>query len=181
MSVKNLVFTRIDDRLIHGQVMTAWIHQFPECAHIMVVDDQVSKDPFMTKMFQLLLPEGTTIETLSVDDAAPKLKEGLARQTILLAKFPLTIKRLVDAGVGIDFVNIGGMGMSAGRKKFYKNIAASPEEREIFKELVAKGITTSIDGNDAQYGLLTIPLAICVPRRNDEGMQTASHRRVHHR
>ena len=84
MSVKNLVFIRIDDRLIHGQVMTAWIHQFPECAHIMVVDDQVSKDPFMTKMFQLLLPEGTTIETLSVDDAAPKLKEGLPQQTILL-------------------------------------------------------------------------------------------------
>lgn len=144
MSVKNLVFIRIDDRLIHGQVMTAWIHQFPECAHIMVVDDQVSKDPFMTKMFQLLLPEGTTIETLSVDDAAPKLKEGLPQQTILLVKFPLTIKRLVDAGVDIDFVNIGGMGMSAGRKKFYKNIAASPEEREIFKKLVAKGVKVEI-------------------------------------
>ena len=49
MSVKNLVFTRIDDRLIHVQVMTAWIHQFPECAHIMVVDDQVSKDPLDRK------------------------------------------------------------------------------------------------------------------------------------
>ena len=36
------------------------------------------------------------------------------------------------------------MGMSAGRKKFYKNIAASPEEREIFKELVAKGVKVEI-------------------------------------
>ena len=144
MSVQNLVFTRIDDRLIHGQVMTSWIQQYPQSSHIIVVDDKVSQDPFMKQMFELLLPKGETIEVLSVDDAAAKMLAGLPEPSIMLVKFPATIKRLVDAGVAIDYVNIGGMGMTSGRKRFYKNISASDEELAIFKELIDKGVKIEI-------------------------------------
>ena len=43
--MKNVVLTRIDDRLIHGQVVTGWVKK-TECSRILVVDDQVAKDPF---------------------------------------------------------------------------------------------------------------------------------------
>lgn len=143
MAVENLLFTRIDDRLIHGQVCTSWIKAYT-VENILVIDDETSKDPFMADMFKMLIPEGIDIEILSVADAIEELKGGLAKKTMIIVKFPKTIKDLVDGGVDIDFVNVGGMGMSAGRSKFYKNIAASEEEKAIFKELVDKGINVEV-------------------------------------
>jgi PTS system mannose-specific IIB component len=144
MAENNLLFTRIDDRLIHGQVMTAWIKVYNQATHVLVVDDKVSQDSFMKQMFQLLLPSGITIDILSVDDAVAAFQKGLPKPTIMIVKVPLTIKQLVDKGVKIDYVNVGGMGMSAGRKKFYKNIAASDEERQIFQELLDKGVDIDV-------------------------------------
>ena len=60
MAVNNLVFTRVDDRLIHGQVMTSWLKVYNTAKHILIVDDATSKDPFMGKMFSLLVPSGIT-------------------------------------------------------------------------------------------------------------------------
>ena len=62
----------------------------------------------------------------------------------MIVKVPGTIKQLIDNGIDIDFVNIGGMGMSNGRTKLFQNISASPEEREIFKELIAKGVKVEV-------------------------------------
>lgn len=150
MAEQNLVFTRIDDRLIHGQVVTAWLHKYTEVKHVLVIDDKTSEDPFMQQMFSLLIPKGITIEIVSVDKAVEQFKAGLPKPTMVIVKFPATIKRLVDAGVNIDFVNIGGMGMSAGRKKFYHNISASEEEKQIMKELVDRGVKVEIQIVPAQ-------------------------------
>lgn len=147
---KNLRFTRIDDRLIHGQVMTAWLHTYDDVRHVLIVDDDVSKDPFMAQMFSLLVPSSITIEVLPVDDAVKKFEAGLDKPTLMLVKYPLTIKRLVDAGVEIDFLNIGGMGITKERKKFFQNVSASDEERAILKELVSKGMHIEIQIVPAQ-------------------------------
>lgn len=143
MSVENLIFTRIDDRLIHGQVCTSWIKTL-DVEHILVCDNKVSEDPFMKDMFLLLVPKGTTIDVLSVQDTAEKLKSGLDKKTMMIVKFPKTLSDLVDAGVALDHINVGGMGMSSGRSKFYKNISASEEEKEIFKKLIDAGIKVEV-------------------------------------
>lgn len=149
MAVNNLVFSRVDDRLIHGQVMTAWLKAYPS-KHILIVDDKTSADPFMQKMFSLLVPVGVTISVESVDHAVKTFEAGLAEPTVMIVKEPLTIKRLIDAGIDIDFFNIGGMGMSAGRKKFFQNISMSDEERAICKELTDKGVRIEIQIVPAQ-------------------------------
>ena len=120
MAVNNLVFTRVDDRLIHGQVMTSWLKVYNTAKHILIVDDATSKDPFMGKMFSLLVPSGITISVQSVDEAV------------------------------IDYFNIGGMGMSAGRKKFFQNISMSDEEKQICRDLTAKGVRIEIQIVPAQ-------------------------------
>ena len=74
MAVNNLVFTRVDDRLIHGQVMTSWLKVYNTAKHILIVDDATSKDPFMGKMFSLLVPSGITISVQSVDEAVETFK-----------------------------------------------------------------------------------------------------------
>lgn len=144
MSVKNLVFTRIDDRLIHGQVCAAWLHTYSNVEHILVIDDKTRQDPFMQEMFSLLVPTGITIKICSIAEAVKTMQNGLSKPTMVIVKVPQTIKSLIDAGVDIDFVNIGGMGMSAGRKKFYQNISTSPEEDAILRELISRGVRVEI-------------------------------------
>ena len=144
MSMENLLFTRIDDRLIHGQVCAAWLKSIPAIQHILFIDDKVCQDPFMGEMFSLLVPNHISIEIRSVEEATKIMKEGLKKPTMVIVKVPGTIKQLIDNGIDIDFVNIGGMGMSNGRTKLFQNISASPEEREIFKELIAKGVKVEV-------------------------------------
>ncbi|AEB07332.1 PTS system sorbose subfamily IIB component [Coriobacterium glomerans PW2] len=146
----NLRFVRIDDRLIHGQVITAWLHAYHDVTHILVVDDDVSADPFMRQMFGLLVPSGITIDVTDVAGAIELCAAGLPRPTMMLVKYPLTVKRLIDGGVSIEFLNIGGMGMAANRKKFFQNVAASDLERQILKELIDSGMKVEIQIVPAQ-------------------------------
>ena len=148
--VNNLLFVRIDDRLIHGQVVTQWIKMYKDTRHILVVDDKTSKDPFMQTMFQLLIPKGITIEIRTIEDAAKLCKEGLAKPTMMIAKVPDTIKSLRDLGVDIDAFNIGGMGMSGQRKKFFQNISMDEHEKEIIKQMVDEGVKITIQIVPAQ-------------------------------
>ena len=111
----NIVFVRVDDRLIHGQVCTAWLHAYSQTKHILVVDDKTSQDPFMQTMFELLIPKTISIEIKSINDAIEEIKKGLEKPTMIICKTPATVKALIDGGVDIDFFNIGGMGMSGKR------------------------------------------------------------------
>ncbi|NLZ75268.1 MAG: PTS sugar transporter subunit IIB [Erysipelotrichia bacterium] len=141
---ENIIFVRVDDRLIHGQVVNAWLNVYTNVRNIMCIDDFSSKDPFMQKMFQLLIPKEKTVEIKSVEGAVETLKKGLDKPTMIIAKSPSTIKTLIDAGIDIDKFNIGGMGMSGKRKKFYQSISADENEKEIMQELINKGIKIEI-------------------------------------
>nr|WP_269140300.1 PTS sugar transporter subunit IIB [Pectinatus sottacetonis] len=134
---------RIDDRLIHGQVMTAWMKVKP-AKQILVIDDKVAKDTFMIDVIELAAPIGVKVSVLSCDDAIVELQKGLLIPTILLAKTPETYKKIIDAGIEISAINVGGMGVNEKRRTLYKNIAASEKERSVFKEFINKGIKVKI-------------------------------------
>ncbi len=140
----NIVLTRIDDRLIHGQVITAW-SKITAATRIVVVDDGVAKDPFMAKVLKIAAPSTVKVEVYSIKEAAEVLKgEDTGEKVIVLVKYPVTVLELVKLEVGIKELNVGGMGASKGRKSFYKNISVSQEEKDIFKELIDKGLDISI-------------------------------------
>jgi len=141
--MENLILARIDDRLIHGQVMTAWMKVMP-AKKIIIVDNKVAKDAFMISVLELAAPSGVKVSVFTEGQAIEALKEGLSVPTIMLAKTPLAYKALVDGGVPLTAINIGGMGMNAGRKTLFKNIAATDEERSVFKEFIDKGIDVKI-------------------------------------
>ncbi len=136
----NIVLTRIDDRLIHGQVVTAWA-KVTKGNRIVVVDDKVAEDDFMSKIIKMAAPASFKIGIYTVKEASEILKgEDTGERVIVLLKTPQTIKALVDNGVEIKEVDLGGMGATKGRKQLYRNISISDEEKECFKELIAKGI-----------------------------------------
>ena len=141
--MENLLLVRIDDRLIHGQVMTAWMKTLP-AKQIIVIDDKVAKDDFMLFVLQNAAPSGVKVLALTEEKALETLKAGLSTPSFILAKSPLSLKVLIENGIDIKAVNIGGMGMKAGRTTIYKNVSASEEERICIKEFLDKGIDVAI-------------------------------------
>ena len=141
--MENLDLLRVDDRLIHGQVMTAWLKTIP-ASEIMVIDDQVAQDDFMRTVIIMSAPSGVIVSVNTVEEALKRFTEGLKVSTIALVKTPLTIKKMVSNGAKFEEVNIGGLGMNPGRKPLFKNISASPEERQALKELIDNGVKVKI-------------------------------------
>lgn len=136
----NIVLTRIDDRLIHGQVVTAWA-KITKANRIIVVDDEVAMDEFMVKILKMAAPRSFKIGIHTIADASEILKgEDTGERVIVLVKTPKTIEALIENNVEIKELNLGGMGAIQGRKQFYRNISISDDERESFKSLERQGI-----------------------------------------
>lgn len=139
-----IVLCRIDDRLIHGQVMTAWV-QYVEGNHIIIVDDSVAKDEFTVSIMEMSVPEGIQLSVCSVDQAGEFINSLPDEdRIIILVKIPQVCLELQRQGIQLPGVVIGGMGSKRGRKKFYKNVSASETEKAAFKQLIENGIDTYI-------------------------------------
>lgn len=137
--MKNIVWVRIDDRLIHGQVMTQWI-QHCQANEVVIVDDGVAKDNFIKMIMKSSVPSKISLKIFSVQEAIPYLLgEQDNRKILILVKVPSVLVTLKTAGVQFDFVNIGGIGAKAGRKSLYKNISTSQEENEDIVKLIEMG------------------------------------------
>lgn len=138
--MKNIVLARIDDRLIHGQVVTAWVRTV-DANQIVIADDALMRDTFTQRVLKAAAPPGISLEILAVDDAAVHLLEDAAGERIvLLTKTPQAIERIVEAGVLLDTVILGGLGFKQGRARFNRNVSASPEEIDSFKRMLDRGI-----------------------------------------
>jgi mannose/fructose/N-acetylgalactosamine-specific phosphotransferase system component IIB len=136
----NIVLTRIDDRLIHGQVVTAW-SKITKTTRIIVVDNEVAVDDFMVKILTMAAPSTIKIGIYTVEDASTVLKnEATDERVIVLVKTPRTVENLIENGVQIKNLNLGGMGAVQGRKQLYRNISISPEEKDCFQRLIKQGI-----------------------------------------
>ena len=98
----------------------------------------------MISVLEMAAPAGVKVKVFSEKDAAKILKEGLKTPTILLAKSPLAYRRIIEEGVELEAINLGGMGINEKRETLYKNIAASEEERNAIKECLEKGIDIKI-------------------------------------
>ncbi|MCC8060319.1 MAG: PTS sugar transporter subunit IIB [Clostridiales bacterium] len=144
MKIEGVVLVRIDDRLIHGQVMTSWLN-YLSANKIMIIDDGVANDTFMKSMLKSCIPANIKLAAFTVEKAAVRLKKGFAGDNcIILVKYPETLYRLMKEGVVFDEINIGGMGVSGTRTKFFRNISASEEEKRMLKEMIDAGSKISV-------------------------------------
>ena len=72
--MKNILVARIDDRLIHGQVMTAWVKSYP-INHILIVDDELAKNQFMLNIYKAAMPAGIKVSITSKAGGVELLKQ----------------------------------------------------------------------------------------------------------
>ena len=144
MKFEGIAMVRIDDRLIHGQVMTSWLN-FLGANKIMVIDDGVAVDPLVKNILKSCIPTNIKLAVFTEDKAVERLKKGFAGDTVIvLVKYPKTLYSLMQKGIVFDQINIGGMGVSGNREKFFRNISASPEEKQMLKEMIEAGSSISV-------------------------------------
>ncbi len=138
--MKNIVLTRIDDRLIHGQVVTAWIKQYP-VTQILIIDDELSTNRLMERIYTAAAPIGIGIQIKSMQDAIAYLhgEPEQGENFLLLVKVPWIIESLIGSGIQIDKVILGGMGAKQGRKTFNRNVSATEDEVESFRRIISGG------------------------------------------
>lgn len=138
--MRNVVLARVDDRLIHGEVVTAWIPS-TKATRVIIVDDEVSQDPFNVRVVKALAPAGTKVFVYDVEKAAEKLMvQGLEGERLLvLAKTPIAFNRLIKSGVPLKEVNLGGAGIRGKRQPFINNVSLDPDEVMACEEMQNAG------------------------------------------
>ena len=137
----NIVLARIDDRLIHGQVATVW-SKVTNCQRIIVCDDDVAKDTIRATLLKQVAPAGIKSHVVELDKAIrvynnPKYA---GERVMLLFTNPTDVERIVEGGVKITSVNIGGMAFRQGKTQVNNAISVDDKDIEAFKKLNERGI-----------------------------------------
>ena len=141
----SLRLVRIDDRLIHGQVVAVWLRAIG-ARRIVIVDDTTARDEFLREVLTLAAPPDVPVEVLGLADGAARCIELASdpEPAIVLARTPRTVLLLKQAGVPIEVVDLGGLGAGPGRRRLHKTISVSPEEIAELHELERLGARVEI-------------------------------------
>jgi mannose/fructose/N-acetylgalactosamine-specific phosphotransferase system component IIB len=134
-----LVLYRIDDRLIHGQVVVGW-GQPLDLRFIVLVDDTVAASDWEQELYRMGVPPDMDVYFHTADDAVTSLPKYQSdpRPGLLLTGDIATMRKLVD-GAGITAVNVDGIHSRPGRVQRMRYVFLSPGEEQELRDLAARG------------------------------------------
>ncbi|NDO80123.1 PTS mannose transporter subunit IIAB [Citrobacter sp. NCU1] len=136
---------RIDDRLIHGQVATRWTKE-TNVTRIIVVSDEVAADNVRKTLLTQVAPPGVTAHVVDVEKMIrvynnPKYA---GNRVMLLFTNPTDVERIVEGGVKITSVNIGGMAFRQGKTQVNNAVSVDDKDIAAFKKLNERGIELEV-------------------------------------
>lgn len=151
-----IVLARVDSRLLHGQVATAWT-KATNPNRIIVVSDSVSKDKLRKKLIEEAAPPGVKANVVPISKIIEVAKDPRFANTkaLLLFENPQDVVRAIDGGLEITELNIGSMAHSVGKVVVSKVISLDNDDINSFEQLKQKNIKFDIRKvpNDSQDNL----------------------------
>ncbi|WP_373819925.1 mannose/fructose/sorbose PTS transporter subunit IIB [Glaesserella sp.] len=141
----NISLLRIDSRLIHGQVATSWAKAV-KCEAIFAVSDEVANDPLRRDLLLQIAPEHLKSYVIPVEKAIkvyhnPKY---VGKNVLWLVTNPEDIVRLIDGGVKVEKVNVGGMTYKEGNKQLSQAVTVNAADVAAFRKLLDLGVDLSL-------------------------------------
>lgn len=133
--------TRVDHRLLHGQVAFTWIRQVgADC--ILIANDAVAKDELRMSVLRMAKPQGVKLVMKSVDDSIKALTSGVTDKynLFIITESIEDAWRLCKAVPAIRELNIGGVKVEDGRRQISEAVFVSDEECARIRELDAAGV-----------------------------------------
>ena len=140
------VLARIDSRLLHGQVATAWTKTV-QPTRIIVVSDDVAKDKLRKNLIQQAAPPGVKAHVVPVDHMIKLAKDNQhfgGQRALLLFENPQDVLRAVEGGVPLKTINVGSMAHSIGKVQPNKVLAFDQNDIDTFKKLEKAGLTFDV-------------------------------------
>jgi mannose/fructose/N-acetylgalactosamine-specific phosphotransferase system component IIB len=137
----SIVLYRIDDRLIHGQVVVGW-GQPLDVGFIALVDDAVAESDWEQELYRMGVPPEMEVVFASVDQASERHAEWVAdaRPGILLTGDIDTMQRLADRVPSLRTVNLGGIHHRAGRAQRLRYVFLTGDEEQALLALQRRGV-----------------------------------------
>ncbi|UGA54054.1 PTS system mannose/fructose/N-acetylgalactosamine-transporter subunit IIB [Vibrio sp. VB16] len=132
-------FVRIDDRVIHGQLITRWAKERP-CDGIVAIDDGVASDPLLSKVMKGAVTD-VKVWLFDTETAISKLPKiiGSEKKYFIIAKSPVTLKNICEKGIdlsnGNGLINVGPMSNRNDTVTIGSNQCVNKEEISAFNYL----------------------------------------------
>ncbi|MCZ2492343.1 PTS system mannose/fructose/N-acetylgalactosamine-transporter subunit IIB [Dellaglioa carnosa] len=136
-----VLLARVDERLIHGVVVTEWFSALNP-KRFMIVDDTISNDETLKRTMRMAKPGGTGMSVINTETAITNFKNGKYDDhgVFLLVKNPETLVNLKEGGVEIPKVDIGIIFPDADKKRVSKYVALGEKDEENIKKLQELGL-----------------------------------------
>lgn len=132
---------RVDDRLIHGQVILGW-GSVLKPNRIVLADDEVAGSEWERDLYAASVPAEIKVSILPLAEAAAQFRRCIfdEERVILLVRSPKDVIALMDLGLPVSEVNVGGLHYREGREKIVDGVYLDAAERGVMRELVKRGV-----------------------------------------
>jgi mannose/fructose/N-acetylgalactosamine-specific phosphotransferase system component IIB len=137
----SVILVRIDDRLVHGQVVEGWLRSL-HISHVVVASDSVAEDETQSALYMLAVPHGVDLTCARVVQVASSWLNGAwdKERVLVLVASPEDVLRLVEAGAPMKTVNVGGLHFREGRVQVLKAVSLDEHDVNALKRLAERGI-----------------------------------------
>ncbi len=134
---------RIDNRLLHGQVVQFWIGHL-EIAHLIVADDDMAENEAMPTIYRMALPESVGLSVTPVGRLAEELERAKQLSTMVIIRDVGDLMRALEGGVSIGRVTLGNVHAAPDRGRVTDSVYLSSREIDALMELVKKNVEIEI-------------------------------------
>ncbi len=140
-----IVLVRVDDRLIHGQILEGWVPT-TRATELLVANDAAACDDVLRMIMESATPDTISLVVESVDNIAEMLRneEDSTVRRIIIMDNPLDALRLKRAGVRFDRLNLGNLRINNGRVCLSRSVIVGDESLRILHEIIGEGVQVYI-------------------------------------
>lgn len=145
MSSPNILLTRIDNRLVHGQVGVTWTSTIGANL-LVVVDDVVANDDIQQKLMGITAETyGFVIRFFTIEKTINVIGKAAPHQKIfLICRTPQTVRKLVEGGIDLKDVNVGNMHFSEGKKQISSKVYVDDQDLADLRFIKQRGVNVFI-------------------------------------
>ncbi|MDR2191839.1 MAG: PTS sugar transporter subunit IIB [Endomicrobium sp.] len=136
-----IVLARIDDRLVHGQIVQGWLKNIA-VDKIVVASDMAANDAMQQVLMSMAVPSNVGLEVKTVSETIKAIlnKEYDKIKTMLIVSSPADILEIIESGAEFKSVNVGGMHFVNGKRRLLRNISVDDSDIENLYKIYVKGI-----------------------------------------
>jgi PTS system mannose-specific IIB component len=141
--MNDFVHLRIDNRLLHGQVVQYWLRHL-EIAHLVIADDTVAKNHSMSVIYRMALPNNVDLTIIPVHRLPATISKFNSSPSMILIKDVYDLARGVMCGAHFNRVTLGNVHSAPDRTRVTDSVYLSKEEEESLVRLQQSGVQVEI-------------------------------------